>query len=295
MKCPVFEISLLIDLMLVKAGLQRDYSGLRDLSEKIQEKLELGNRSQTQLEYTYRIDNNKIPTALSKYEDEIKISDEYLQEYLNFLNFEDYQTFREQYLHVKAQLDKLQLKHNIFNFLLPRSKKHPLKEAIEDSFYPGQELAYHVTDFDGEKEWEEQLMNKMEKQLPICFVPPAFFKSNSLKLFLKSEKANHIVLIWLAERISELEFFNDVIDAEKELRFHNNSDDLCFLVQLLYSIELWYSREEKKKKKTKSYKKTVIKNEVGHNQGFVIGQLNSKNAPHIENHYYGKQKQEDED
>jgi hypothetical protein len=281
--------------MLVKAQLPKVYKGLRELSERIEDEQNLESRTKKKNEYLYNIHNEKISNALAKQESEIKLSDEYLKEYLNFLNFEDYQSFRKQYLRVRKQLEKHYLDGMNFYFILPQSQKNKLKEEIETSLYPGQQLEYQVADFDDEKEWEKQSFNQLEKQIPICFVPPAFFKSSALRDFLKNKKANQLILVWLAERSSELEYFQEVIEPEKELRFYDTADDLCFLIQLLSSIELWYSNDENKSKKSKKYKKTVIKNEVGHNQGFVIGQLKSKHAPQIQNHYYGNQKHDDED
>ena len=118
MKYPVSEISLLIDLMLVKAKLPRVYKGLRELSERIEDEQDIQNRTKKKNEYLYNVHNEKIANALVRQEKEIKVSVDYLNEYLTYLGYEDYQSFREQYQKVKKQLDKLNFSAKEWQFLI---------------------------------------------------------------------------------------------------------------------------------------------------------------------------------
>lgn len=293
MKYPVSEISLLIDLMLVKAKLPRVYKGLRELSERIEDEQDIQNRTKKKNEYLYNVHNEKIANALVKQEKEIKVSVDYLNEYLTYLGYEDYQSFREQYQKVKKQLDKLNFSVKEWQFLIPKSSKNKLLEKIENSFYPGQELSYGVEDFDDTKEWEERLIQNQEETAFVWFIPPAFFKSKSLYKTLENNRENSTILVWLTDKLSEINHFKQIVDVDKQLFLDELRDDLCLLIQLLIALER--KSEKKKKSKTKQQlNKTIIKNEVGNNQGFVIGQLKSKHAPQIQNHYYGTQSQDDE-
>lgn len=294
MKCPVSEISLLIDLMLVKAKLPRVYTGLRDLSERIEDEQGIQHRSKKKNEYLYHVHNEKIANAVVKQEKEIKVSVDYLNEYLTYLGYEDYQSYRDHYLKVKKQLDKLNNNTNDLKFLIPGSSKNRLLEKIENSFYPEQEFDYKVEDFDDTKAWEERLIQNQKETAFVWFVPPAFFKSELLYKLLQNKDEKSIILIWLTDRLSQLDHFKPIVDVDKQLFLDDLRDDLCLLIQLFIRIEK-NSAEPKKHKVSKQSKKTVIHNEVGHNQGFVIGQLNSEHAPQIHNHYYGTQKLDDED
>lgn len=294
MKYPVSEISLLIDLMLVKAKLPRVYTGLGELSERIEDEQDIQHRTKKKNEYLYNVHNEKIANALVKQEKEIKISVDYLNEYLTYLGFEDYTSFRDQYRKVKKQLDKLNLKTQELQFLIPKSCKNRLLEKIENSFYPGQELNYEVEDFDDTKAWEERLIQNQKETAFVWFIPPAFFNYKLLYKALQKKGENKTIFIWLTDKLSELDHFKQIVDVDKQLFLDELRDDLCFLIQLLISVEQKAGRK-KKSKGNKHSSKTIINNEVGHNQGFVIGQLKSKHAPQIQNHYYGTQKLDDED
>lgn len=237
MKYNIHHISVLIDLMLIKAGETKDYSGLKILSEKIEDEIQLGKKTEKQHEYIYGIVNEKIKDAQLKDQSEISIKVEYLNEYLEYLDFESYDSFSNRLKTIQQLLSALTSSAAGVTFLIPLSKKKNLSSHLKEIVPFIDRLQYTIDYYDdGESNWEQKLSEKSREEIIVWFISSGIYlnQEENLKNWLLKQKENPtIITYWVTDKNDELVSYTSIINSEEPIKGKEDHQDLVMLMLLI--------------------------------------------------------------
>lgn len=293
MEYSILHLSTLIDLMLVQAKLPRNYSGLTRLLEHIEEKLQLKEERNSR-DYLYKA-HLRIQEALEKKTPTIKFKESYLEECCHFLNYEAFHEVEEKLKQVEQQFSSIREDLKQIKFLIPDQKKNSLAESITESKYPSQGLDFETSTYDeGDCSWMTSFDKLSIDRTIIWMISKTLFQKYEaeVKSKLNDKQIKNVLPFWITDKIGDLAPFQETIDLKYALKGEEDLTDLYILIQLIIRNKIsCKGSNEKRKKKSKS---VTFNNNVTTNTGFVIGQLKSKDAPQIHNHFYESKESKNE-
>lgn len=277
MQYSVLHISILIDLLLAKAQLQKNRSGLLKVLEITNDDA-LVKQEKIDDQFLYKLEDRiKEQNELGKAEILIK-STSYIDNCIHYLGYGNYEDFTEDIKRVQQLVEPLLQMQQHLLFCLPNSKENNLKSLLKRYRFQYDIEVYQ----DIGQEWLNKLSQK--KQPTIWFINSNLFQQqeDALKDWFQKGKRTTVLPYWVTDKISELKSFYEIIGRESILKGNEEQDDFHLMMQLIIR---GLNKRKKQKKQSKKVKKISI-NAV-QNRGFVIGELNSKSAPQINNNYYG--------
>lgn len=220
MKYPALYISILIDLMLVKSGLEREYSGLRNLSELIED--ELGSKPKTtkQHEYIHQSLNKKISKEKLKEGDRITVNETYLKEYLDYLEYDDFDDFKRSVDRIKEVIQAEGFNESDVLFIIPEKINSAVQERIKTSLYKGQSFSPEITTINSFADFSERAKHIQFRKISFLLVSPSIYikEKETLKEWLEKESKVDILPIWWLNDEDDLVPYGSVLNPNEVLK-----------------------------------------------------------------------------
>ena len=228
------HISILIDLLLVKEQLKRDYGDLKKLLRKVEEDADFEKEEdRTGVEYLSKL-NNRITEELEKGKETIQVKDTCLTNCIDYLGYDSFKDLSIQIVKVQQQVRQIFKKKSELAILLPENGKRKIVGAIEESEYEEPHLSYLDQYYNSESPtWDEEVLSAIKERATVWFVPASLYKEQleRLKELMVQEKVKAQVLPFIiAAKERDLKELQETFNNENLL---GGEDDLMVLVQVL--------------------------------------------------------------
>lgn len=273
----VFHISILIDLLLAKAEQQRNRSGFLKVLELVNDNAPIP-QDKIDDQFLYKL-NSRISKCIGEKNKTIRIkSTSYIDNCLSYLGYYDFKELVEDIEDVRGLIGLLLKANSELTFVIPNSKKNNLISRI-NSFNTSLQLKVYN---DESTNWEKEIESK-EKEAIILFISPKLLDQQAKLIDLFNQKQPKFILpYWLTDEYSALRPYGEIATISTKL--YGNQDQHALSLLLVIILKEHTNAKPKKKKENKIQGITnIIKAD---NNGFIIGELKSKQAPQINNNYY---------